>query len=283
MMQSSETRMGAVLSGSRGDYDFHVHSRYSPDASPALSAMADAAHRAGLVGMAFTEHIEWLPGDEACGYLEPQRYYTELVSLRGRYDEELQILAGLELGNPHDFVTEARALLDAAPWDYVLGSLHWPEGLPGWEPVAFEEGLEIAYRRYFRELVTLAEEGAYDVLAHFDLVRRDSWGVCRQVLPIEPYESFIRAALTAVVERDKGLEINTSALAAGLDEPCPGLTILRWYRELGGEILVFGSDAHHPEDLAQCFDRARSLALEAGFDQLARFERRRVVEWLPLI
>ena len=281
MTETSEAR--TKLSDPHADYDFHVHSCYSPDASAALSAMADAARRAGLSGVAFTEHVEWWPDDEACGYMQPQRYYADLEALQARYDGTLQILAGLELGNPHEFVAEARALMDVAPWDYVLGSLHWPKGVPGWESVAFADGLEVAYQRYFRELVTLAEEGVYDVLAHLDLVRRDSWGVSRQVLPIEPYRPLIRAALNAVVERGKGLEINTSGLAAGLDEPCPGLTILRWYRELGGEILVLGSDAHHSEDLAQHFDRARSLALEAGFDHLTRFEGRRVVDWMPLI
>lgn len=244
--------------------------------------MVEAARGAGLRGIAFTEHVEWWPADDACGYLQPRRYITDMTALQARWEDALQLYIGLELGNPHDFAAEAQALLDMAPWDYVLGSLHWPQGVPGWKPVAFADGLEVAYRRYFRELVALAERGAYDVLAHFDLVRRDSWSVCRQALPLEPYAPLIREALTAVVERGKGLEINTSALAAGLSEPCPGLTILRWYRELGGEILVLGSDAHHPEDVGQYFDEARSLALEAGFNRLARFRERRVVDWLPL-
>lgn len=263
-------------------FDFHLHSRHSSDADGSPSEMADAAQRAGLTGVAFTEHVEWWPTDEACGYLQPQPYYAEMAALRARQAETLQLRIGLELGNPHTFAAEARALLDLAPWDYVLGSLHWPQGVPGWEPVAFAEGLEVAYRRYFQGLVSLAEKGVYDVLAHLDLVRRDSWNICRQVLPVEPYAPLIRKTLRAVVERGKGLEINTSALAAGLPEPCPGLTILRWYRELGGEILVLGSDAHHPAAVGQYFDQAQALAVAAGFERLACFQGRRVVDWLPL-
>jgi len=279
VMRTSKSSNGALLFVA---YDCHVHSCHSSDTSASMAAMVDAARDAGLAGLAFTEHVEWWPGDDACGYLQPERYYAEIEALRSRQGAGLEILAGLELGTPHEFVSEARALLAAAPWDYVLGSLHWPGGEPGWEPAAFAQGLDAAYRLYFQELVTLAEEGLYDVMAHFDLVRRDSWHVRREMRPLEPYAPLIRAALQAIVARGKGLEINTSALALGLAEPCPGLTILRWYRELGGKILVLGSDAHRPEDVGQHFDRARSLALEAGFDRLARFERRRVVDWIPL-
>ncbi|MGC9398283.1 MAG: histidinol-phosphatase HisJ family protein [Anaerolineae bacterium] len=262
--------------------DYHVHSRHSPDARGSMSALAEAAREAGLRGLAFTEHVEWYAADSATGHLQPARYFAEMEALRARLNGETRLFAGLEVGNSHEFVSQTRALLEAAPWDYVLGSLHWPGGEAGWKPSAFVEGLEVAYRRYFEELVVLAQEGLYDVLAHFDLIRRDSWSICRQTLPLQPYASLIRAALAAVVERGKGLEINTSAMAAGLPEPCPNLTVLRWYRELGGEILVFGSDAHAPPQVGQYFDRAQMLALEAGFERLACFEGRRVVGWTPL-
>jgi len=55
--------------------------------------------------------------------------------------------------------------------------------------------------------------------------------------------------------------------------------VLRWYRELGGEILTFGSDAHRPEDIASNFDVALEMARTVGFTHLARFEQRRVSWW----
>jgi histidinol-phosphatase (PHP family) len=247
-----------------------------------MSTMAEAAFRQGLAGIAFTEHVEWVPEDGATGYLRPAAYFAELETLRVHYGNRFWLLAGAEVGNSHDYREEARGFLDAWPWDYVLGSAHWADELPVWEPVAFDEGLDSAIERYFRELAQLAELGEYDVLAHFDLVRRDAWSILGERLDLTPYSDLIHEALRVVVERGKGLEINTSALGQGLEEPLPGLEILRWYRELGGEILVFGSDAHHPEQLGRGFDQARSLALAAGFERLARFQGRRVVEWIPL-
>ncbi len=83
------------------------------------------------------------------------------------------------------------------------------------------------------------------------------------------------------MERGKGLEINTSPLRRGQPEPCPSPEILRWYRELGGEILTFGSDAHTVGDVGADFDVALAIAQAAGFDRLATFERRQV-RWLKM-
>jgi histidinol-phosphatase (PHP family) len=59
------------------------------------------------------------------------------------------------------------------------------------------------------------------------------------------------------------------------------MDILRWYRELGGEILTLGSDAHSPDRLGAHFDTALEMARAAGFTRLARFERRQI-SWVEL-
>lgn len=263
-------------------FDLHVHSHHSPDSRSTMESMAQAAREAGLQGLAFTEHLEWMPDDEATGFLDFGAYFEELHAVRAQQRENLEVLAGVELGSPHRFPEQARATLSAWLWDYVLGSAHWADGIPGWKTIAFDQGIEAAYQRYFHELVLLARNGAYDVLAHFDLVRRDSWGLLQEALPLKAFADDIRAALEAVVARGKGLEINTSAFGYGLTEPCPGLTILQQYRALGGEILVFGSDAHSPKRVAQHFELARQAALAAGFTRLAQFRGRQIVGWMPL-
>ena len=264
--------------------DTHTHSTFSPDAAASMAEMAAAAERIGLAGLAFTDHVEWVPEDEAYQFLAPDAYFAELSALRERYAGQLTLLAGIEVGNPHEFPAEAAACVQAHPWDIVLGSIHWIDHQPGWYASTYKDlgGLEAAYEQYFVDLAALVEEGEFDVLAHFDMVRRDSWALFEEVLPLEPYADQIQAILRRLIERGKGLEINTSGLRKGMATPQPDLTVLRWYRELGGELLVFGSDAHCPEDIAQPFDRARELALAAGFTRLARYERRQVVGWIVL-
>ncbi|MFP4394836.1 MAG: histidinol-phosphatase HisJ family protein [Anaerolineales bacterium] len=264
--------------------DTHTHSTFSPDATASMAEMAAAAERIGLAGLAFTDHVEWVPEDEAYEFLAPAAYFAELTALREHYAGRLTLLAGIEVGNPHEFPAEAAAFVQAHPWDIVLGSIHWIDHQPGWYASTYRDmgGLKAAYEQYFVDLAALVEEGEFDVLAHFDVVRRDSWALFEEVLPLDPYAEQIRAILRRLIERGKGLEINTSGLRKGMATPQPDVTVLKWYRDLGGELLVFGSDAHRPEDIAQPFNRARELALAAGFTRLARYERRQVVGWIVL-
>ena len=68
-----------------------------------------------------------------------------------------------------------------------------------------------------------------------------------------------------------------SAQLPRVAEPSPDLEVLRWYRELGGEILTIGSDAHRPGDIAYAFDRVPAMLAAAGFTAITCFEGRKPV------
>ena len=55
--------------------------------------------------------------------------------------------------------------------------------------------------------------------------------------------------------------------------PVPARTILRWYKELGGEILTLGSDCHRVEHLGVGLEVGAELARAAGFRRVCTFER----------
>ncbi len=265
--------------------DYHIHTTFSPDSHMMMREGAIQALRHGVSEIAFTDHVEWVPGDGATGYFRPVAYFEELERWRRTYAGRLSILAAMEMGSPHRFPAEAERLAAAHPWDYILGSVHWVPRSDGslvrsWHREGFGEGMEAAYAAYFRELVSLAEGGVYDCLAHFDLVRRNSWAIFGRTLPLKPYWEWIEAALRAVIERGKGLEINTSALRRGMPTPLPSPEILRRYRELGGEIVTVGSDAHRVADVGADVRAGMRYAAEAGFRYIARFRHRRVVEWV---
>jgi histidinol-phosphatase (PHP family) len=247
-----------------------------------MAALAQVAQTIGLDGIVFTEHGEWYPEDEAYGYLDMEAYFEELKAVRASLPRGFSVFAGIELGNPHDFPNLLPAFLATWPFDLVIGSVHWLNTKPGWYAETFKPGLGPTYRRYFQELITMAEKADFDVVGHLDLVRRDSWELFHQVLELAPYREMIDHALRCVIERGKGIEVNTSALRKGLSSPVPDLEVLRRYRELGGEILVFGSDGHQPEHVGYGFDSARDLALAAGFNRIARFEQRSVAGWIDL-
>ena len=54
----------------------------------------------------------------------------------------------------------------------------------------------------------------------------------------------------------------------------PGLQILRWYAQMGGERVTLGSDAHRPDQIGLHLPEALAAARAAGLKYLTFFERR---------
>ena len=262
-----------------GIQDYHIHTGFSCDSESDMEAACEAAITRGLSEIAFTDHADFGP-DDPPGYFRPAEYLVTIEHCRAHYHGRLAIRAGVEVGEPHIFAREAEAVLAAGEFDFVLGSAHYADGLrAAWKEPFFDQPLDQAYEAYFRQVVRLAAEGDFDVLAHLDLVKRDARRFGKAYDGAEPYADMIRSALRFIVERGKGIEINVSPLYRGQPEPCPSLEILRWYRELGGEVLTFGSDAHTITAIGACLDVALDMARAAGFARLATF-RRRQVDWV---
>ena len=88
------------------------------------------------------------------------------------------------------------------------------------------------------------------------------------------YREVIDQILEALIEGGKGLEVNTGGLKSGLSDLHPCTDILKRYRQLGGEIVTVGSDAHNAQSMAADFDRAGKVLLDCGFRYYTIFEKR---------
>ena len=63
------------------------------------------------------------------------------------------------------------------------------------------------------------------------------------------------------IARGLALELNTWSVRRGTRCITPAPEILRWYREMGGERVTLGSDAHQPERVAEDFRLMRSIGV----------------------
>jgi histidinol-phosphatase (PHP family) len=231
----------------------------------------------------FCEHVDLDPRDQDYGYLDLSRYHQEIAAAR-ILEPRVMLRQGVELSYQACRENEIRAWLAARAWDFVVTSVHLVDYADGWAIIS-EPGTtgayfaahsqRQAYTPYFEELLRAAQSGLGNVLGHFDLVKR--FGT-QHYGPFEPmaFEKEIRAVLRAAIDSGMGLEINTSGLRQLPGEPYPALTVLQWYRELGGEILTFGSDTHHLDGLAAGLSEAMALAQMAGFRAYSTFEKRQV-------
>jgi histidinol-phosphatase (PHP family) len=71
--------------------------------------------------------------------------------------------------------------------------------------------------------------------------------------------------LSALVESGTALEVNTSGLRQEAAETYPSAAIVARFRELGGERVTIGSDAHRSEHLGWALDEGYAAARGAGF------------------
>lgn len=91
------------------------------------------------------------------------------------------------------------------------------------------------------------------------------------------YADCIDEILKHLIYNGKGLELNTAGLKYGLGFAHPYPEILRRYKELGGEIITIGSDAHRPEHIAYDFAKAKEILKRFGFKYYSQFTGRKVM------
>lgn len=268
--------------------DLHVHSACSADGASSIDDYARQAAALGLKELGFCEHADFDPRDRDYGYLDLPIYSQQIANARS-LEQGIGLRQGVEISYQARYEDEIGTWLAAEAWDFVVLSVHLVDYDDGWaiisEPQTTGAYLAAhsprqAYVPYFEELLRAARSDLGDVLGHLDLIKR--YGSVHNG-PFDPleFEDEIRAVLQAAVEHSIGLEINTSGLRQAPGEPYPSLVVLHWYRELGGEILTIGSDAHRVEDLGAGIGEAMDLAREAGFPAVATFQGRRV-QWIDL-
>ena len=88
------------------------------------------------------------------------------------------------------------------------------------------------------------------------------------------YGDDIDVILKLLIDNEKALEVNTGGFNKGLDHPNPREEILKRYKELGGELITIGSDAHRPEDIGFAYDRTEALLKDLGYKYYAVYKQR---------
>lgn len=260
--------------------DCHLHSSFSGDCETPMEEMILQGISLGLKAMCFTEHqdIDFPDSPEEPGsvfLVNTDSYLKELIRCRERYADRIRILFGVELGLQPHIIRENAIYAQSYDFDFIIGSSHICNKKDPYRP-SFYEGREesAAYREYFESILeNIQRFSDFDVYGHLDYVVRYGPNKDREYT-YEKYRDILDAILVALIDKGKGIEINTGGLERGLKElhPCSG--IVKRYKELGGEIITIGSDSHGTGNIAAHFDRVRDMLEACGFHYYAVFEKR---------
>lgn len=259
--------------------DSHTHTTYSSDVPkdrPAsVAQMCAAAAELGLSYYAVTDHydIEHFK----TGILPPfpfQKWYQDVLTERERYAGKMYVAAGLEYGEPYLLPEYYDETIHAAPFDLMLGSVHYIPGKTGYLSYPYQDMTEEARIALFEEYLD-----AWDELVHtpgIDVFTHPTYPLrycLRKGIPFQVscWEERMRIMLRHIVEIGCGLEFNAATYRVqntGIPDHTME-TVLRWYKEVGGEILTFASDAHFSKDIAAHHDFAMRVIREIGFRYIA--------------
>ena len=252
--------------------DAHLHTDQSPDSSVPIDVYAAQAVERGIPEIAITDHVDFDPRDPAFEYTRYEDRERTVRDAAERWARQgVVIRFGAELTYNRKWEADVRDHLKRHRYDYVIGSVHdWPES-PYWPSRvrSFVAGrsLDEILEPYYAEIVAAARSGLFDTIGHLDVVKRYLHPLITAA-DLAERPDLQEPALRAIIESGTVLEVNSSGLRYPGAETYPSATVVARYRELGGERVVVGSDAHSRGSFAARLDESYRHLAAAGFEEL---------------
>ena len=214
--------------------DNHFHSTFSQDGSSSLNAIIERQYQFGLKVVTNTEHYDADPQDSGFGFYDYAAIEKEILRLRKLYP--ITILHGVEITYQKKFLDQINEFLDKYKFDLIIGSIHYIDGtlIRQWSEKAKD------FTPYFKLLVELSKWKGMNVLGHLDYIKKYT-----KLYKEKEYLGFIETILKNIIKNNIALGINTSGFRRMAHEQYPSDSILKIYKDLGGELISIGSDSHH--------------------------------------
>lgn len=260
--------------------DYHTHSYHCNHATGDLEDYIQRAIQLNLPEIGLSDHFPM--------YLLPEQfhkytmgkdllssYLLETKELKQRFQSQIVIKRALEV----DYYTPVfnrykKAIKPILPdLDYIIGSIHgvaWKNTVIPIDgsfslPDSFDiNDTDSLFLQYYEELNKLVNTGFYDILGHFDVIKKLNLPVIEQPLI---WESILKV-LDNLETSNMAVEINTSGLRKQ-DELYPQPAIIQELiqRKIP---LVLGSDAHRPSDVGHAFEDTLAFLRKNGLKRLCR-------------
>jgi histidinol-phosphatase (PHP family) len=260
--------------------NFHSHSLFS-DGKAAPDEFIKSAISKGFPAYGFSCHspvpfqTSW---NMEAGKLGD--YLHEISRIKLVYQDIIEVYCGLELdyinGVPHLPVSELKNM----GCDYILGSVHFIDQYPdgSWfsfdgKPDIFFRGIEIIYNNDFRKAISayyektrmMVDRDCPDIIGHMDKIKMHN--------SVKPYfdeeeiwyRKQLEETLDLIAEKGCIIEVSTRGLYKH-DPPLlyPDAWVIRQacMRKIP---VMLNSDAHHPDDIDQCFEDTALILKESGY------------------
>ncbi len=264
--------------------DCHLHTSFSGDCESSMEPQISAAIALGLKTICFTDHLDVdFPDKYGMDFsLDTPSYYNMYCDLKDKYEKKIELLFGVEYGLQDHLTGDFDKYRKAWPFDFIIGSSHL---LNGEDPYYFGPDRNVPdrqlYTSYYESILkNLTVFEGFQSYGHLDYIVR--YGLEKEKsYRIRDFSEIIDEILHLAIQKGVAIEVNSAGLKYGLGFAHPHPDILKRYRELGGELLTIGSDAHAPQHIAYGYETLSDYLSSLGFKYYTIF-RERQPEFVPI-
>ena len=269
-------------------FDYHLHTKFSMDSHADIIDICKTATDKGIKYIAITDHID-IDHDKTTGKVTKwdienirgkDGYIDTIENARKKYPE-LNIAIGVEVGYTKQSIDYIHNRVKDIDPDFIIGSVHTVNGVSAYISEYFiGKTKKQAFNEYLENVLeSVAPLSAFaHVIGHIGFVSK-AYGIPYDdvCLQYDEHKKQINRILKAIIKHNMGIEINTSGLRGRAKNCMPDFDIVKRYKELGGEILTIGSDAHTPEHVGYGIELALDMAKSAGFEYVTVYEDKKPI------
>jgi histidinol-phosphatase (PHP family) len=257
-----------------GLVDYHVHTYLCGHATGTPDDYIERAISKGLLEIGFSDHAP-LPENLREGITMPQShveyYISEIENRRERYSGEISIRIGLEVDFPLHNSFDKRFFSNNR-LDYIIGSCHflgdWIVDHPDYVDEFKNRDIDEVYSEYYKNVEELVVSRQFDILGHFDLVKKFGHR------PTRNFDSIVENISKLIGRFDMTVEINTSGLRNPVREIYPSGRIIETLYNCNVPITL-GSDSHSPDEIGYEFFHAIEEIRRLGYRKISGFSKRK--------
>lgn len=260
-------------------YDYHMHSKHSQDGYLTIDEICKVQIKNGFQEIAITDHVDYKFAGCHDYVINDKEYTRDIVEAREKYKGRLEIVKGVEIGLQLNTVQQNIDFVTKHQFDFVIASVHFIKGLNLFNGDFFRnKEKEDAYGEYLQFLLdVITGFPNFNVVGHLDGVLRYP-GFQDRVINMDKFSELIDRILIELIDTGRGIEVNSSGFRFGVEDTLPSLNIVKRYRELGGEIITAGSDAHQENTFGVNIEKSFRTIKAAGFDYISLFREGKAIK-----
>ncbi|CAD2074740.1 PHP domain-containing protein [Phocicoccus pinnipedialis] len=185
----------------------------------------------------------------------------------------IELRVGIEVDYFDDADEMLRNILEPYEFDYVVGAVHFNNGLmisnPKLLPTFEKFKIEHIYDAHYQTTERAIESGLFDIMAHIDHIK--ILGKVDELHLLYMYEEIAKALKThdVVCELNAGMRYHTK-----LKEVSPSKKFVQTIAKRGVSFTT-SSDGHFPNDLGKYNKNLRRILHDVGVEEIVGFKKRK--------